>query len=151
MRRLAVIMIVSLLPACANPFLRSATAVFSVTGTAKQIDVTFGNLALREGTQVWQKSEMPFTRSIAGVMPRDVVYLSAQINTSPDDGTITVTISIRWATLGKMWRDMMRQWPTPKALAACTYSSSRSFNRRPDPKRRSPKGWKKSPSGTYGT
>jgi hypothetical protein len=86
-------MIVSLLPACANPFLRSATAVFSVTGTAKQIDVTFGNLALREGTQVWQKSELPFTRSIAGVMPRDVVYLSAQINTSPDDGTITVTIS----------------------------------------------------------
>ena len=37
-----------------------------------------------------------------------------------------------------MWRTMMRAWLTPKALAACTYSSSRSFSVSPRSSRHRP-------------
>jgi hypothetical protein len=49
--------------------------------------------------------------------------------------SITSAISTMCIRLGRMWRPMMAKRPTPKACAACTYSSSRSFSVSPRSRR----------------
>ena len=70
---------------------------------------------------------MPPKLFIDGSTPTPTYDSTASYRISAENSS-TVTISIRWATFGNTWRRMMRPWPTPKACAACTYSSSRSFS-----------------------
>ena len=62
---------------------------------------------------------MPPKLFIDGSTPTPTYDSTASYRIS-DENSSTVTISIRCATLGNMWRRMMRAWLTPKACAACT-------------------------------
>ena len=86
--RIALLAAATLVAGCSSPLIRPSTATFTVTGTAKHIDVAYGM-----GAPIWHGNTLPFSATLSGVMPRDAVYITAQIDTSPDDGSITVTIS----------------------------------------------------------
>ena len=62
-----------------------------------------------------------------GSTPTPTYDSTASYRTSAEKSS-TATISTRCITFGRMWRRMIRQWLTPNACAACTYSSSASFS-----------------------
>ncbi len=62
-----------------------------------------------------------------GSTPTPTYDSTASYSTSAEKSS-TATISTRCITLGRMCRRMMRQWLTPNACAACTYSSSPTFS-----------------------
>lgn len=79
-----------------NPLAPESTAVYTITGTANHVDVAYGS-----GTAepIYHGTTLPFTKTIYGLVSRDFVYITAQIDTSPDGGSITVTITKGGKTL----------------------------------------------------
>lgn len=64
--------------------------LYQVTGTARHVALTFQNST---GGTDQRGSTLPFTYSWNTAKANDFLYISAQIDTSPDPGNITVTIS----------------------------------------------------------
>ena len=79
---------------------------------------------------------MPPKLFIDGSTPTPTYDSTASYRIS-DEKSSTVTISIRCATFGKMWRAHDARVADAEALAACTYSSSRSFSVSPRSSRHS--------------
>lgn len=79
-----------------NPLAPESTAVFTITGTASHVDVAYGS---GNANPIYRGSTLPFTKTIYGLMARDFVYITAEIDTNPDPGSITVTITKGGKTL----------------------------------------------------
>ena len=93
--RVALACTIGLFAGC-NPLAPESTAVFTITGTASHVDVAYGS---GPAEPIYHGSTLPFTKTLYGLMSRDFVYLIAQIDTSPDSGSITVTITKGGKTL----------------------------------------------------
>jgi hypothetical protein len=63
---------------------------YTVTGTAQHVALTYQNSS---GGTDQKGASLPFSYSWSTAKTGDFLYISAQIDTSPDSGSITVTIS----------------------------------------------------------
>lgn len=81
---------------CKNPLSPVTTALYSITGTAKHVSVTYANST---GGTSQTGSSLPFTYTLTGMKAGDFLYVSAQIDTSPDSGSIDVSITKDGKTL----------------------------------------------------
>lgn len=67
----------------------TATILYQITGTAKHVSVTYQNST---GGTSQTGSALPFSYAYGTAHKGDFLYISAQIDTSPDTGSISVTI-----------------------------------------------------------
>jgi len=79
--------VLSWLSGCTGP--SGHRVEYTVTGSAKHIALTYQN---SEGGTDQRGSGVPFSYSWSGAKDGDFLYISAQIDTSPDGGDITVSI-----------------------------------------------------------
>lgn len=74
----------------------SSTILYQITGTAKHVSITYQSST---GGTSQTGSALPFSYAYGSAKKGDFLYISAQIDTSPDAGNITVTILKNGTTL----------------------------------------------------
>jgi hypothetical protein len=74
----------------------NSTITYKITGSAKHMSITYQSSA---GGTSQTGSSVPFTYEYGSAKKGDFVYISAQIDTSPDSGSISATILKNGSTL----------------------------------------------------
>jgi hypothetical protein len=89
----AVVTVLALMmTACRSSAAPSTTDVvlYQATGTAKHVAITYSD---KDGAPHTTKTTLPFSFTWSNAQRGSYLYIAAQIDTSPDAGSVTVTIS----------------------------------------------------------
>lgn len=87
LRRVGFCVLMLLVSSCKNA--NGHRVEYTVTGSAKHVALTYQN---SDGGTDQRGSGLPFSYAWSGAEDGDFLYISAQIDTSPDAGNITVSI-----------------------------------------------------------
>lgn len=99
MHRVLILSLIALVaPACSagNILTGNASVTYKITGSAKHVSITYQN---GSGGTSQTGASVPFTYEYGTAKKGEFVYISAQIDTSPDNGSISVTILKNGSTL----------------------------------------------------